>query len=132
MVTNTKEQIYLLPPTLNFEFVHRPFRTFNIDTFCSFDPLFKSEITLGNSPVRKEDVGKTLSLPKIVQRKQFVKCRDESSWAPIPFPLTCPMSKREPSEWYDIVVIPWYKRIILQFGSFKSKRKYIYLVHLTG
>ena len=66
---NPKEQIYLLLPTLSFEFVHRPFRTFNMDTFCSFDPLFKSEITLGNSPVRKEDA-KTLSVPKIVQRKQ--------------------------------------------------------------
>ena len=75
MIINPKEQIYLLLPTLSFEFVHRPFRTFNIDTFCSFDPLFKSEITLGNSPVRKEDVGKTLSLPKIAQRKQYVKMR---------------------------------------------------------
>ena len=32
-----------------------------METFCSFDPLFKSEITLGNSPVRKEDAKNSIS-----------------------------------------------------------------------
>lgn len=51
--------------TLNLEFVQSPLRTFNIDTVSSFDPLFNNDMTLGNSPDRKEIMYKFLNMTGI-------------------------------------------------------------------
>ena len=51
--------------TLNLEFVQSPLRTFNIDTVSSLDPLFNNDMTLGNSPNRKEIMYELLNMTGI-------------------------------------------------------------------